>query len=215
MRTYLSPVGFDSRRVTRPTLNYGVDQGDRVVLIRPDAEPDDRAAEAINDVRNLLEEVEPDVGFSTVEMAHQSLEAAVLESIDLLRAADGERIVCLGGGARDVLLPMTIAALTAQPLVDTVLFFSDLSGEVREWHLPALGPSVPSNTEATFEAIGDAEDWTALSTVAEQVDAAKSTVTRHVNSLESANLVESRTESRHKQVRLSFAGKLLERRETL
>ncbi len=212
MRTYLATVGFDSRRVTRPTLNYGVDEGDQVVLIRPDAEPDDRATEAINDVQNLLAEVEPDVGFSTVEIVHESLEAAVLESVDLLRAADGERVVCLGGGARDVLLPMTIATLTARPLVDTVLFFSDLSGEVRRWHLPALSPTVPDNVGRTFAAISDNDGWTDLSTIAEQVDAAKSTVTRHVNELETQELVESRTNGRHKQVRLSFSGKLLDRR---
>ncbi len=95
------------------------------------------------------------------------------------RAADGERVVCLGGGARDVLLPMTIATLTARPLVDTVLFFSDLSGEVREWHLPALSPTVPDNVGRTFAAISDNDGWTDLSTITAQVDAGELPLPTH------------------------------------
>ena len=35
MTTYLSPIGYDSARVTRPVLSEGIDRGDTVVLLQP------------------------------------------------------------------------------------------------------------------------------------------------------------------------------------
>src|SRR6056297_1219036 len=112
MRTYVSPIGFNSTSVTRPVLSYGVDTDDRVVVIRPEEETDDsRAEEAIADVCRLLTEIEPAVSLSTERVPHDDFETAVLHCRDLLRAVEGELIVNLGGGARDVLVPFITAVL--------------------------------------------------------------------------------------------------------
>lgn len=96
MRTYVSPLGYDSTRVTRPVLSEGLDSGDALVLIRPDTDVDGeagdedvRAREAVADVRRMLGEIEPDVDVSVEEVPYDDLPEATLRCSDLLRAAEG------------------------------------------------------------------------------------------------------------------------------
>jgi len=119
-------------------------------LIRPDVDADSRATEAVADVERLLQEIEPAVSIATERLPHTDFERALLECSDLIRAAEGERIVTLGGGARDVLLPFAIAATTHIRLIDTVLFFSDIDGTVREWELPRLTATLRETTRSTL-----------------------------------------------------------------
>lgn len=209
MRTYISPIGYNSTSVTRPLLSRGIDTGDAVVLIRPDIDDDSRAAEAITDVERLLQEIEPDVSITTERLPHAEFDRAVLECSDLIRAAEGTRIVTLGGGARDVLLPFAIAAITHLRLIDTALFFSDVDGTVREWQLPRLTATLRETTRSTltaFEAEGDAAS---IPTLTETTGHSKSTVTRHVNQLADEGLVETWSEGKTKYARITLTGKLL------
>ncbi|WP_417750568.1 hypothetical protein [Salinibaculum rarum] len=75
MTVYISPIGYDSTRITRPILSEGIDKGDQIVLLRPDGEESDkRAAEAIEDVERMVQQIQPDVKvtyvFSPDEFRH-------------------------------------------------------------------------------------------------------------------------------------------------
>jgi CRISPR-associated protein Csa3 len=209
MRTYISPIGFNSTSVTRPLLNHGVDTGDTVVLIRPDVEDDSRAREAISDVEQLLQEIEPDVSVTTERITYSEFSTAVLECSDLIRAAGGERIVTLGGGARDVLVPFALAATTHVRLLDAVLFFSDIDGAVREWKLPVLTATLGDASRPTLEALQEADGEASIPTLTEKTGRSKSTVTRHVNHLTDEGIVETWTEGKTKYVRITLTGRLL------
>lgn len=209
MQTYLSAIGFNSTSVTRPILSHGVDTGDRVVLIRPNTEPDSRAEEAISDVERLLQEIEPEITLSTEQISHGTFQTAVLECSDLIRAADGDRIVSLGGGARDVLLPFALAATTHTQLLDTVLFFSDLDGTVRDWVLPRLTATVEETTEKTLRAIVDADESISIPDLTDETGASKSTVTRHVNALTNEQVIRTWTEGKTKHAEATITGRLL------
>jgi CRISPR-associated protein Csa3 len=209
MRTYLSAIGFNSTSVTRPLLSHGIDTGDQIVLIRPDQEPDSRAEEAIADVERLLQEIEPNIQLTTERITHDEFETAVLECSDLIRAAEGERIVSLGGGARDVLLPFVIAATTHVQLLSTALFFSDLDGTVREWSLPRLTAGVQDTTQATLQAIAATDGNISVPELTERTGHSKSTVTRHVNALADAGIIETWTEGKTKFASVTLTGQLL------
>ena len=211
MRTYLSPIGWNSTSVTRPLLNYGVDTGDSVVLIRPDtdAEDDPRAQEAVADVEQLVKEIEPDVSVSTERITHSEFSTAVLECSDLIRAADGERIVTLGGSARDVLIPFVVAAITHVRLLDATLFFSDIDGTVQEWPLPALTATLKTAAKPTLEALRQQGGTASVPILTDETGRSKSTVTRHVTELADEELVETWTEGKTKHVRVTLTGKLL------
>lgn len=215
MRTYISPIGFNSTSVTRPLLSRGVDTGDTVVLIRPDVDDDSRATEAIADVERLLQEIEPDVSVRTERLPHTEFERAILRCSDIIRAADGERIVTLGGGARDVLLPFAIAAINHVRLIDAALFFSDIDGTVQEWQLPRLTATLRETTRETLAALEKEKDGVAsIPTLTEVTGKSKSTVTRHVKQLTDEGLLEVWSEGKTKHARVTITGRLLLRNTT-
>jgi len=195
--------------VTRPLLSHGIDPGDEVVLIRPTKESDSRAEEAISDVERLLQEIEPTVNFTIEEITHNEFSKAILECSDLIRAAEGERIVSLGGGARDVLLPFTIAATTHTRLLTTVFFFSDIDGGIREWELPQLTATVQNTTIPTLRTIVEAGDGISIPELTDQIGNSKSTATRHVTALADENAIETWTEGKTKFARATVTGRLL------
>jgi CRISPR-associated protein Csa3 len=208
VRTYIAPIGYNSTSVTRPViLSHGVEEGDRVVLLRPDGERDDRATEAIEDVEGLLREIEPDVAL-TVEEVPRAFEECVLACRDCLDAAEGRCVVSLGGGARDILLPFAVAVLTRGDRVDDVLFFSDLDGAVEEWSFPTLTANLSEPARETLATVvGTGE--TTLPELTEQAGSSKSTITRHVVELEANGTVESWREGKVKLVRPTLTGHLL------
>ena len=213
MRTYISPIGYDTRRVTRPVVNTGLSDGDTVRLLRPEQDSDtEQASQAVADVRQLLQEIEPEANCVVKRITTDSFEETVRNCCDIFTAvpADDETIVSLGGGARDILLPLTVSALVFSRKIDQALFFSDLDGEIREWPLPALTAQVPQRTTESFKTIVRAGEWVSLSSIAEETDQSKSTVIRHVNDLEAAGVVESDTSEKVKQVRPSFTGELFQ-----
>lgn len=211
MRTYISPIGYDTRRVTRPVINTGLGKNDRILLLRPSVEADtERAEQAVADVEQLLQEIEPEATCDIIRVSTDSFQKTVRDCCRVLTgiATDREIIVSLGGGARDVLLPLTVTALVFARRIDRALFFSDLDSAVQEWPLPNLTAQIPERAVKTFEAIADAETLVSLSDVAAVTGQSKSTVIRHVNDLEDAGVVESDTSEKAKHVQVSFTGEL-------
>ncbi len=212
MRTYISPIGYDTRRVTKPVVSNGFSDGDRIVLLRPGGESDtERARQTIADVEQFLHQLEPNLELEVERMTTEPFGKTVRECCDVLAAVEPEHetIVSLGGGARDILLPLTVAALVYGRLVDTVLFYSDLDSTVRELSWPNLTATVPNRATETLDAIIQHGDWITLTEIATQTDQSKSTVIRHVAALESEGLVAADTSDRAKQVRVTFTGELL------
>lgn len=209
MRTYIGPIGFNPTSVTRAILSNGLDDGDVVALVRPEDETDDRRAEeTMTDVRRTLGAMEPEIATRIERVPHDDFEAAVLACHDLVRSADGDRILVLGGGARDVLLPLTVAGLAATDCISLTLGFSDVDHAVRELHLPNLTASLTDSVGTTLATV-EREGASSLPEIAELVDHSKSTVTRHVSNLEERRLVETWMEGKSKHVRITTAGRLL------
>lgn len=214
MRTYFSPIGFNSTSVTRAVSKHGVGADDEVVLLRPAVTDEDaRATEAIEDVRRFLRELDPGITLTTERVAHTSYERAVLDCSDLLRAATGEIVVTLGGGPREVLLPFMTAALAYGEQVETALFFSDLTGGVTNWELPRLTSRVSEPALETLALLGELtrateDDAASVPDLTERTNRAKSTVTRHVDELEAAGLAETWREGKVRQAQITTGGEL-------
>ena len=212
MRTYISPIGYDTRRVTRPVINRGLDSEDELVLLRPGGETDtERATQTIADVEQFLQEIEPNYRQRVEHVVTDSFEETVRDCCQIVSDVgdDREIVVSLGGGARDILLPLTVAALVYARRIDAALFFSDLDNSVQEWTLPDLTARISNRAFQTFEVIVEADGWLSLSTITEETEQSKSTVIRHVNDLESSNVVVADTSEKAKRVRATFSGELL------
>ncbi|MFD1600480.1 CRISPR-associated CARF protein Csa3 [Halobellus rarus] len=210
MRTYIAPIGYDSTRVTRPILSQGIERDTHIDLLIPTTTTDDsRGAQAIDDVRRMVEQIEPNVDVGTTEVPHDDFEAAIEACGSLIDDANGEVVVVFGGGARDIFLPLTVAALSRTHQIHASYQFSDIDGEVRERSLPNLTANAPAQTRSTLEAISTLEEPVSLTAVTDAVDVSKSTITRHVKVLERQGLVTSETHGKTKVVELTTTGRLL------
>jgi CRISPR-associated protein Csa3 len=207
MRTFISPIGFNTTSVTRSLLEYGIKHEDIVQLVRPATEAD-RAAEAVTDVRQLLKKIEPTTSVTVERVPHDDFEAAVMRCSELLTTATGEVVVSLSGGARDVLLPLTVATMAHHATVATTLGYSDIDGQVREFGLPTVSTTLSDGVLNTLQKVADTTSSITLPQLANNLDAVKSTITRHISSLEDAGYVTAWTEDRTKHVSITLSGQL-------
>ncbi len=209
MTTYISPIGFNTTSVTRVLLNHGIDDSDSVVLVCPEQSTDDnRSDEAIADVERLLEEIEPNISVQVEQIPHDDFETAVMQCSNIIQTANGSVIVSLSGGARDVLLPLTIVTMAHKRDIESTLGYSDLDGQVREWPVPNITATVSDGARETLAAINTYESEVSIPQLTERLGSAKSTITRHINALESEELVTARMENRTKIVSMTLSGRL-------
>lgn len=207
MRTYLAPLGFDSRRVVRPVLSEGLDDGNRVVLLQP-TNSSERAEEAFEEVEKILTQVVPTLDLRTEHLPYTDFVETTLSCVDLIQAAEEEVIVILGGGAREILLPLTVATFTSSNHIDTVLQIGDINTSVRRIPQLNLRGDI-SDAEATLLAdTADLDTPLSISDIANELDKSKSTIARHTNSLESNYFVETSKEGREKLVHLTDSGRI-------
>jgi len=210
MRTFIAPIGYDSTRVTRPILSQGIERDTRIDLLIPITTTDDsRGAQAIDDVRRMIEQIEPDIDIETTEIPHDDLEEATETCSSVIDSADGEVDIIFGGGARDIFLPLTVAAVSRTHQIHASYQFSDIDGKVRERPLPDLTANAPAQTQSTFVTIGALDTPVSLTAITDAADVSKSTITRHVRLLERQGLVKSETHGKTKVVELTITGRLL------
>lgn len=207
MRTYLAPLGFDSRRVVRPVLSEGLDQSDRVVLLQP-ADSSDQSEDAFEEVVEVLTQVVPDLELESEHLPYTDFVETTLLCADLMQAAEGETIVVLGGGAREILLPLTVATFSNENHIDTVLQVGDIDSSVRRIPRLNLRGNI-SNAEATLLAdLTELDTPLSISDIATELEKSKSTIARHVDSLESEGFVETAKQGRTKTVEPTDSGRI-------
>jgi len=214
MRTYVSTLGFHETRVTRPVIKHGIDAGDRVVLVRPgDGGSDERAEDAVGYVEDMIAEIAPEASVTTEGVDTSDFTATTVQCSDVLRAVDHDRelVVNFGGGAREVLLPLLVATVLHAPAVDRAFQYTDVSQDVRPIPVLNLTSQIPSNAVETFALVARLDRDVALSDLVRESDRTKSTVSRHVDALAHADVVETRFENNTKYVSLSPTGTLVDR----
>ncbi|WP_080508251.1 CRISPR-associated CARF protein Csa3 [Haloparvum sedimenti] len=207
MRTYLAPLGFDSRRVVRPVLSEGLDESDRVVLLQP-AKSSDQSEDAFEEVADVLTQVVSDLELESEQLPYTDFVETTLLCTNLIQAAEGETIVVLGGGAREILLPLTVATFSNENYIDTILQVGDIDSSVRRIPQLNLRGNI-SNAETTLLAdLTDLDTPLSISEIATELEKSKSTVARHVDSLESEGFVQTTKEGRTKTVEQTDSGRI-------
>lgn len=210
MQTFVGPIGYDSTRVTRPVLRHGVSNGDTIRLLhpeRPDDDEDARAQEAITDVERMIGELEPTVSVDPVPTPTVPFEETFNRCLGTLDDAEGELVVILGGGVREIYFPLGLAAVTRKDRLDATLQYSDLDGSVREIELPPVQTNFTESVEQTLAAITK-NSRVSLADLARTVEPSKSTVSRHVDKLETENLVSTKFEGKSKVVEPTERGQI-------
>ena len=207
MRTYLAPLGFDSRRVVRPVLSEGLDESDRVVLLQP-AKSSDQSEDAFEEVADVLTQVVSDLELESEQLPYTDFVETTLLCTDLIQAAEGETIVVLGGGAREILLPLTVATFSNEKHIDTVLQVGDIDSSVRRLPRLNLRGNISDAEAALLGDLNDLERPLSISDIATELDKSKSTIARHIDSLESENFVRTTKEGRTKMVEITNSARI-------
>lgn len=207
MRTYLAPLGFDSRRVVRPVLSEGLDESDRVVLLQP-ANGSDQSEDAYEEVKDVLTQVVPDLKLESEYLPYADFVETTLLCADFMQAAEGETIVVLGGGAREILFPLTVATFSNEKHIHTVLQVGDIDSSVRRLPRLNLRGNISDAEAALLGDLNDLERPLSISDIATELDKSKSTIARHINSLESENFVRTTKEGRTKMVEITNSARI-------
>lgn len=197
MTTFIATIGFDSTRVTRPVLTHGLEEGDEIVLVQPaDDGKNDRSNEAREDVRRMVTELQPKVTIDSVALNPERFFEGIRRTIDRIESESDDVVLVLGGGARDIYLPVAFSAFLARDQIHTVLQFSDITGSVSEIQIPNFIDPPGDSVVETLEVIVDADGDVSLTLISNILGVAKSTVARHVTELEERGFV--RTEKHGK-----------------
>jgi len=208
MRTYVSTIGHYSPRVMRPILNNGLDTDDIVVLLRPRGDTSDRAKSAIQDVNQTVNELGPGSDVVVEEVSYEAFEAAVLECVDILEAAEGTVVLNFDGGPREIFLPLTVAAIARPDIVDRALQFRDIDEEIEEIGLPNLMSRPSDATLDTLRYLVSIDESTTLPGISDETGKSRSTVGRHLDALESDGAVETWMEGKTRHVAPTLTGRL-------
>ncbi|WP_281195511.1 CRISPR-associated CARF protein Csa3 [Halorubrum sp. F4] len=207
MRTYLAPLGFDSRRVVRPVLSEGLDDDDRVVLLQPNTDAE-QGENAYDEVENILTQVVPGLRLESELLPHTDFVETVLTCLDLIQSSDGEIIVILGGGARELLLPLTVATFADEHRIDTVLQVGDIDNSVRRVPGLNLRSNVSDAKASLLVDLDQLDTPLSISSIADELEKSKSTIARHVDTLESEGFVITTKQGRSKTVKITDSGRI-------
>jgi CRISPR-associated protein Csa3 len=164
--------------------------------------------EAYEEVEDILTRIVPDIPIEKEHIPYTDFVESVLLLAELIQEVGGETIVILGGGAREVLFPLTVATFSCSHSIATILQVGDIDGSVqRVPHLSLRGNT--SAGEADFlNSLTDLTLPLSISDIATQVDKSKSTVARHIKRLEGEGLVKTKEGGRTKMVRISDSGRI-------
>ena len=214
MRTYLSPLGFDTSHVLSLIVRCGIERGDRICLIRPEFGEDARADRAIETVREMSQKISGDISVDVLRIDNRNVEAMILALLDEIHTStppfrpDGNLIVNLSGGPREILVALTTAALILAPRIHQCAIFSDVERETAIYKLPRLPFSIDERALQILTDIAS-HNPTSISEIAGRVQVSESTASRVCAKLASEDLVHIRQERRSRIVTLQFGGKIM------
>jgi CRISPR-associated protein Csa3 len=207
MRTYLAPLGFDSRRVVRPVLSEGLNESDRVILLQP-ANRSEKSKEAYKEVEDVLTQVVPDLKLESQHLPYANFVETTLLCADYIQAAEGKTIIILGGGAREILFPLTVATFSNVNYTDTILQVGDIDSSVRQLPLLDIQSNVSGAEAELLADLNDLKTPLSITNIAAELNRSKSTIARHINSLESKNFVKTMKDGRSKTVEITDSARI-------
>ncbi len=207
MKTYISPIGFDSSQLVSLIVKYGIEGGDRIVLVRPEEETDKRGELAVQAIRDLSLQIDSSIDLQIFRVNHRDFEGMILALRDLLRASEGRIIVNLSGGPREIFLAFTIACLCVSDRIYKATNFSDIDRSLKEITLPNI-KATPDERFMKILRDVEANQPTSINEIAKRLNISESSVSRQVAALAELKALDVVQKGKMKEVRITLTGKL-------
>lgn len=208
MKTYISTIGFDISQIISLIVKYGIEKGDKLVLIRPEVENDQRAENTLNEIQRFTNQINHDIKIEIFHVPHKDFEKCVIRLTDLINSSEGEIIANMSGGPRELLVPFVFSCLVKSEKIKRTVSYSDIDRIAREIILPRITGEVDEKTKAILEDISKNQPTT-ITDIAKRKKISESTISRFISKLAEIDAVFITQKGKIKEITLSFTGNLL------
>jgi CRISPR-associated protein Csa3 len=208
MKTYISLSGFDTSQIISLIVKYGIEGGDRIILIRPEVEPDDRGEKTVQAIRDLSGQIDSSIDLQIHRVNHKNFEGMVVSLKDLLEKSEGQIIANLSGGPREIFLAFTIACLAEAGRISRTTSYSDIDRSLREITLPNIAAILEERQKSILIDVAGSEPTT-ITDIAERLRTSESTISRQVSRLADLGALSVHQKGKTKEVRITLTGKIL------
>ena len=208
MKTYISLSGFDSSQILSLIVKYGIEGGDRIILIRPDEEKDMRGELTVQAIRDLSRQIDSSINLQIHRVNHRDFEGMVLSLKGLLENAEGQIIANLSGGPREIFLAFTIACISQSGKIYKTTNFSDIERSLNEVTLPNIAAVLEEKQKRILTDIFESQPTT-ITDIAERLYVSESTISRQVARLADLKALHLVPKGKTKEIRITLTGKLL------
>jgi CRISPR-associated protein Csa3 len=212
MKTYISPLGFDTTHIISLIVKHGIEKHDRIILLRPVAS-DSRADRAVEDIKNLTTKIDSAISLDVVKISpwlwcHNTL----IHGSDSLsrptRHVRQQDYRNLSGGPRDILIALTVASMALSDSIYKTTNWRDIDREFRELELPHIARTPDKKMRQILDDILKHAPTT-LTAIAARLGISESTISRSCAKLANIPAIEITPIGRNKQITLTLSGRVL------
>jgi CRISPR-associated protein Csa3 len=189
-------------------VKYGVEGGDRIILIRPEVELDMRGEQTVQAIRDLSRQIDSSIDLQIHRVNHRDFEGMVLSLKDLLENAEGRIIANLSGGPREIFLAFTIACLSQSGKIYKTTNFSDIERSLNVITLPNIAAVLEEKQRRILKDISESQPTT-ITGIAERLRVSESTISRQVAKLADLKALDISQKGKTKEIRITLTGKML------
>lgn len=208
MRSYISLSGFDTSQILSLIVKYGIEGNDKIILIRPKHETDDRGETTIQAVRDLSRQIDSNIKVEIHRVDHHDFEDMVISFIDLIKNTPGEIITNISGGPREIFLAFTIACLSQSDKINRTTNYSDIDLVMKEITLPNIIHITDEKLKEILSDINENQPAT-ITEIANRLNISESTASRQIKKLFERKALDIVQEGKSKKIRMTLAGKIL------
>jgi len=208
MKTYISLSGFDSSQIVSLIVKYGIEGGDRIILIRPEVELDARGEQTVQAIRDLSRQIDSSIYLQIHRVNHRDFEGMVLSLKALLEKAEGQVVANLSGGPREIFLAFAIACISQSGKICRATNYSDIERCLNEIILPNITAVLEEKQKRILTDIIENQPTT-ITDIAVRLSISESTISRQVARLGDLRALEVSQKGKTKELRTTLTGKLL------
>lgn len=201
MKVYISPLGFDTSHVLSLIVKYGIEAGDGIIMVMSDTR-DERAESAFTSVTEMVHTIDAGIAIRRVNLDHRDFSGMVLTCIEAITGTlhdtpGASIIVNLSGGPREILVALTVAAVSHAPQIAQFTSYSDVSRQLSEIDLPYLTSPLRDRELAVLKDIQDFGP-TSISDIAQRLQISESSASRYCARLVSNRLIDQTAQGKSK-----------------
>lgn len=208
MKTYISLSGFDSSQIVSLIVKYGIEGGDCIVLIRPTEEKDPRGEQTVQAIRDLSRQIDSSIDLKIYRTNHRDFEGMVASLKNMIEATDGEIIVNLSGGPREIFLALAIASIACSKKISRTTNYSDIDRCLNEIVLPNLAVELEEKQKQIILDVLNNQP-TNIGDIARRLSVSESTISRQVGRLVDLRALYIVPKGKIKEISITLTGKLL------